>query len=119
MQVQTIPGAPIASYPGTLPGAQTPVAVIPQAPQQQVMVPTQQLPNNQVMYATAPTVVPSQAVVQQLVQPDPASLAAIQAPGVTPGGTVAGQTDYNTLQYGVPGIQQIVRKIFIYLSVNK
>ena len=118
MQVQTIPGAPITSYPGTLPGAQTPVAVIPQAPQQQVMVPTQQLPNSQVMYAT-PTVVPSQAVVQQLVQPDPASLAAIQAPSVTPGATATGQTDYNTLQYGVPGIQQIVRKMFIYLSVNE
>lgn len=105
MQVQTAPGAPIMSYPGT----QAQVAVIPQAPQQQVMIPTQQIPNSQVMYAT-PTAMPTQAVVPQVVQPDPAPLMAMPAPGVTLGVAVTGQTDFNTAQYGVPGIQQLVRK---------
>ena len=113
MQVQTVPGAPVPSYPGAMPGTQAQVAVIPQAPQQPVMVPTQQIPNGQVMYAT-PTAVPTQAL-PQIVPPDPASLMAMPAPGVTPGAAVAGQTDFNTAQYGLPAIQQIVRK---YMYIN-
>lgn len=105
MQVQTVPGAPMTSYPGTLPGAQAQVAVMPQAPQQPLMVPTQQISNGQMMYAT-PAAVPTQAVVPQVVPPDPSPLVAIPAPG----GAVAGQTDLNAAQHGVPGIKQIVRK---------
>ena len=105
MQVQTVPGAPVASYPGTLPGAQTQVAVMPQAPQQPVMVPTQQMPNGQMMYATSATM-PTQAAVPQVAPPDPAPLMGMPAPG----SAVTGQTDLSAAQYGVPGIQQIVRK---------
>lgn len=105
MQVQTVPGGSVASYPGPLPGAQTQVAVMPQAPQQPVMVPTQQMPNGQMMYATSATM-QTQAAVPQVVPPDPAPLMGIPAPG----STVAGQTDLSAAQHGIPGIQQIVRK---------
>lgn len=102
MQAQTVPGAPVASYPGTLPGAQTQVAAMPQVPQQPVMLPTQQMPNGQMMYATSATM-PTQAVVPQVVPPDPAPLMGIPAPG----SAVAGQTDLSAAQHGVTGIQQI------------
>lgn len=105
MQVQTVPGAPVASYPGTLHGAQTQVAVMPQAPQQPVVLPTQQMPNGQMMYATSATM-PTQAAVPQVVPPDAAPLVGIP----TPGGAVAGQTDLSAAQHGIPGMQQIVRK---------
>jgi len=105
MQVQTVPGAPVASYPGALPGGQTQMAVMPQAPQQPVMVPTQQMPNGQMMYATSATM-QTQAAVPQVMPPDPAPLMGIPAPG----SAVAGQTDLTATQHGVPGMQQIVRK---------
>ena len=105
MQAQTAPGVPMAAYPGTLPGAQTQVAAMPQIPQQPVMLPTQQMPNSQMMYATSATM-PTQAAVPQVVPPDPAPLMGIPAPG----NAVAGQTDLSAAQHGVPGIQQIVRK---------
>lgn len=107
MQVQTVPGAPIAAYPGTYPAAQTQVAVMPQATQQSVMVPSQQLANSQqVMYAAPGAMVP------QAVQPDPTPLMSVPTPqGVPPGALVAGQTDPNTMQYGIPAMQQIVSNI--------
>ena len=115
MQVQSLPAASIASYPGTMPAiAQTQAAVIPQA-QPSVLVPAQQqVPNNHMLYAAAPGAVPVQGMVPQVVPHDPTQYQAgvVPAnPAVTPGAPVAGQTDLSAAPYGVPGIQPIVSSL--------
>jgi len=113
VQVQSLPAASIASYPGTMPArAQTQAAVIPQA-QPSVLVPAQQqVPNNHMLYAAAPGAVPVQGMVPQVVPHDPTQYQAgvVPAnPAVTPGAPVAGQTDLSAAPYGVPGIQPIAQ----------
>lgn len=106
MQLQTAPSAPVPAYPGTMQITQSQVALMPQSTQQPIMVPAQQVPNNQpVMYA-APSALPAQTMVPQVLHPDPAPLMA------TPGTVIAGQTDPNTVQYSSPGVQQIVSAYF-------
>lgn len=103
MQLQTAPSAPVPAYPGTMQITQSQVALMPQSTQQPIMVPAQQVPNNQpVMYA-APSALPAQTMVPQVLHPDPAPLMA------TPGTVIAGQTDPNTVQYSSPGVQQIAQ----------
>ena len=113
MQVQPSPStAPIATYAGTLPmAAQTQMTVIPQA-QSSVLLPTQQqVPNNQVLYAT-PSAMPVQGVVPQVVPHDATQYQSGMVAanhGSAPGAPIAGQADLNaTVPYGVPGIQPIV-----------
>lgn len=112
MQVQPISAASAATYAGASPAtAQTPAVGIPQA-QPSVHVPTQQqVPNNQVLYATAPAAMPLQGGVPQLVPHDPAQYqpgVLPVNPGVTPAAPVAGQTDMNTNPYAVPAVQAVV-----------
>lgn len=112
MQVQPISAASAATYAGASPAtAQTPAVGIPQA-QPSVHVPTQQqVPNNQVLYATAPAAMPLQGGVPQLVPHDPAQYqpgVLPVNPGVTPAAPVAGQTDMNTTPYAIPAVQAVV-----------
>lgn len=109
MQLQTVSSAPVPAYPGTLPVTQSQVALMQQATQQSIMVPTQQVASNQpVMYA-APSAVPAQTMVPQVLHPDPAPLMAVSTyQSVAPGTVVPGQSDPNTVQYSTPGVQQIV-----------
>lgn len=110
MQLQTVSSAPVPAYPGTLPVTQSQVALMQQATQQSIMVPTQQVASNQpVMYA-APSAVPAQTMVPQVLHPDPAPLMAVSTyQSVPPGTVVPGQSDPNTVQYSTPGVQQIAQ----------
>ena len=112
MQVQPSPAASVATYTGASPAtAQTPGVGIPQA-QPSVLVPTQQqVPNNQVLYATAPAAMPIQGGVPQVVPHDPAQYqpGVLPAnPGVTPAAPVAGQTEMNATPYAVSTVQAVV-----------
>ena len=111
MQVQPVPAAPVATYTGALPAAApTQHGVIPQA-QPSLLVPTQQqVPNSQVLYATAPGAAPVQGVVPPTVLNDPAQYQAGVVPtnhGMIPGApaAVAGQADLSVAPYGIPGMQ--------------
>lgn len=110
MQVQ--PGGPVAAYTGTLPAAaQTQVAVMPQAQPSVLVPPQQQVPNNQVLYA-APSAMPVQNMVPQVVAQDPAQYQSGVVPGnhgMTPATPVTGQAEMSAAQYGAtPGMQQVV-----------
>lgn len=65
-----------------------------------VMLPSQQVSNSQMVQYTTPGAMPPDAVFRE-VAPAPHRVTPVIA-------AVAGQTDLNTAQYGVPGMQQIV-----------
>ena len=119
VQVQPVPGtSPVALPPGTSPGAlptvsQPQVAVLPQAQPASVLIPPQQqVPNNQVLYA-APSAMPVQGVIPQVVAQNPTQYQSGMVTA-TPGGPITGQVDPNTATpYGAPAIQPVVSDIIV------
>lgn len=115
--VQPAPTAPVPPYGSTMPAVpQTPAAsVIPQA-QASVLTPAQpQFANSQLLYAAAPTTMPLQGMVPQVVPADPSQYQSgvLQAnPSVaTPAVPVAGQSELgsSSTPYAVPSMQTVAQ----------